>query len=306
MDRVNTPSMNGQDTRPISRQGNTIPDEVRHKIERGLQHFDLYALVALLKHYGYDHSSIRLEGHIGFESQPSIIKSIRFDPTEHRVTIGLYMGLASANGYLPSYFFSMVDNDTLDESHFQDLIGFFDQHLLKAWLNALMPQTLIKVSRSKWLKSMASFTSLAHLQHIFKLVFPELQVRCERLEVDHAVASKPCVLGSSKIGLEMILGDQFRILGYCHRITLIADNEEVSPGRPWHVCAKERLKEFIFPLFSDLDLFIEVHLVVRGSKQWLSLDQEKITLGFERFKGQEDHVKTIGLHYGPIPSHYQR
>ena len=291
-------------TRHVSKRHGAIDDVIKKKISKNLRYFDLYALIDLLHYYGFDHSSIRIEGHIGFESQPSIIKNIRFDPSEHRVTIGLYMGLASANGYLPTYFFNMVDNDTLDESHFQDLIGFFDQYLLKMWLNSLMPQILVKVSRANWIRTMASFTSLAHLQHLFELVFPELQVRCERVEIDHAVASKPCVLGTSKIGLEMILGDQFSILGYSHRITLIADDEYVRSDEPWHVCAKSRLHQYIFPLICNLDLFVEIFLVTRGSKQWLSLDQNKFTLGFERFKGQEDLVKKIALHYGTIPNQY--
>lgn len=302
MEQLNLPSPS-QGQSALSPKSHLMSHEVREKITSNLRYFDLYALIELLQYYGYDHSSIRIEGHMGFESQPGLIKSIRFEPTDHRVTLGLYMGLGSANGYLPSYFFNMVDNDTFDESHFQDLIGFFDQRLLKMWLNALMPQSFIKVSRSHWIRTMASFTSLAHLQHLFELIFPELQVRCERLEIDHAVASKPCVLGTSKIGLEMILGDQFRIIGYAHRITLIADHEEVGPDQPWHICAKDRLQRHVFPLISNLDLFIEVILLIRGSKQWLSLDQGKMTLGFERFKGQEDHLKRIGLHYGPVTIH---
>lgn len=282
--------------------GHTMSDAVRDKISSNLKSFDLYALVELLHYYGFDHSSIRVEGHIGFESQPSLINSIRFDKSAHQVTIGLYMGLASANGYLPSYFFSMLDNDVLDESHFQDLIGFFDQHLLKEWLGSLMPQTYVRLSRSKWLRTMASFTSLGHLHHIFEIVFPELQIRCERLEIDQAVESKPCVLGVSKIGFEMILGDQFNIMGYLHRVTLIADDDDIGVGQPWHLCATDRLHEYIFPLIRNMDLFVEVDLLVRGSKKWLSLEQDRITLGFDRFKGLEDHFKIIVLHYGNIPN----
>ncbi len=277
--------------------------ELKKRIAKNIRSFDLYALVDLLRHLGFDYSSIKVEGHLGLESQPSVLKSIHFDPNNQAVTIGLYMGLASANGYLPSYFFNMVDEGVIDESHFQDLIGFFDQHLLKTWLGSLMPQiAYIRASRFNWIKTMASFTSLSHLQHLFSMVFPELQVRCERYEINHSVASKPCVLGTSKIGLEMILGDYFSILGYCHRITLISDNENNLHNEPWHVCAKARLHQFIYPLIQSLDLFVEIVLVVRDSNRWLSLQEDSITLGFERFKGQEDQFKKITLHYGPIPT----
>jgi len=276
-----------------------LTEALKSKIHCNIKRFDIYALLDLLKLFGINETMVSFDGHFGFESQPSLLKDIHFG-TDGHVYITLYMGLAGAQSVLPSYFFNAVEKGVLDEAHFYDLIGFFNQYLLKSWVHALHPVgSFTKFSPHKLVKSMGNFTSLSNLRHLFQIVLPELQVRCERFDLVQAKESKPCVLGTSKIGLEMILGDQFNIMGYGHRVNLISDGEVLN-GQSWHSVALLRIREFIFPLLSDLDLHIDIWLIIRDSTQWVSLSDQRTTLGFERFKGHDLSAKEIRLHTGPI------
>jgi hypothetical protein len=279
-------------------------EDVKKRLAEKVWDFDVYALVDVLVYYGLDLGVVRLKGHVGFESQPRLIKEISFGG-DGNISIVFYFGLAGANSPLPTYFFDMVDKGIINELHFIELIGFLDEVMLRVWLNALYPEKFrlqigVGVTHSRWLQAMGSLCSLSSLLWIFQLALPELQIRAERNQVKAALSSSPAIVGRSKIGLQMVLGDSYPIMLYCNKITYIADDELFSAGIPWHIEIKKRLESMIFPVLKAFEMFFEVWLVIRESKAWLTLDSGSGFIGYERLKGRENENKTILIHKGII------
>lgn len=279
-------------------------EDVKKRLVDKAWDFDVYALLDILVYHGLDLGAVRLKGHVGFESQPRLIKELSFNE-DGNVTIIFYFGLAGANSPLPTYFFDMVDKGIINELHFIELIGFLDQVMLRVWLNALYPARFrlhigSTVTHIRWLQAMGSLCSLSSLLWIFQLALPELQIRAERKQVKAALSSSPAIVGRSKIGLQMVLGESYPIMLYCNKITYIADEELCSVGIPWHVEIKKRLDFMVFPVLKSFEMFFEVWLVIRESKAWLTLDSGSGFMGYERLKGHENENKTILIHKGVI------
>ena len=285
---------------PIEEHRHTLTPSVKARLRRDAWRFDLYALVALLEYYGVDMQDVVVKGHFGFESQPRFIRSLDFDANDTPV-ITLYFGLAGADSMLPSYFFRMAESGVFNELHFHQLIGFLDRYLLKTWLNALTLQPIANQREQEvWLRSMQNLTNMANLAWLFELVMPELQVRVERIERTMYHQSRPARVGVSKIGHEMILGDRFSIPGYCHRVTLIVDEEYYKPEQPWHEVVPKRYEALITPLLQGLDIFLEIWLVVRSTQSWVTLQERGNYLGYERIKGMENQHKKVLIRSGYI------
>lgn len=281
-----------------------MDEDIKKRLAEKAWDFDVYALVDILVYYGQDLGAVRLKGHVGFESQPRLIKELSFSG-DGNVSIVFYFGLAGANSPLPTYFFDMVDKGIINELHFIELIGFLDEVMLRVWLNALYPERFrlhigSRGTHIRWLQAMGSLCSLSSLLWIFQLALPELQVRAERNQVKAALSSSPAIVGRSKIGLQMVLGDSYPIMLYCNKITYIADEELFSVGIPWHIEIKKRLESMVFPILQSFEMFFEVWLVIRESNAWLTLDSGSGFIGYERLKGRENENKTILIHKGII------
>jgi len=284
----------------VKDERHTLTPTIKARLRREAWRFDIHALVALLGHYGVELKDVVIKGHFGFESQPRYIRSLDFDANDTPV-ITLYFGLLGADSILPTYFFRMAESGIFNELHFHQLVGFLDRYLLKTWLKGLTMQPIAnRLQQEIWLRSMQNLASLANLAWLFELVLPEFQVRIERIERTMSHQARPARVGVSKIGHEMILGDRFSIPGYCHRVTLIADEEFYKPGQPWHEVVPKRCDAYINPLLQGLDIYIEIWLVVRSTQSWVTLTERGNYLGYERLKGMENQYKKVLIHSGYI------
>lgn len=280
--------------------GSILSPDIRAKLRRMIEHFDLVELLDVLEYYGIVFDQITFRSHPGSESQPRLVKDIDFNP-DGTVSITLYLGLSSANSPLPTYFMEMVDRGLIQENHFRDLIGFIDAVILKDWARSLRPEKYyICYDQNLWLKASGNLSSLATIQHLSSFVVPELKVRVSRYEQQLGQVVQPAVLGHSKIGIEMILGNRFYTIHHCLRIEFISDNERSSSGRFWNSVIIERLKQLFFPIYEGFDLFFEFWLVICLSEQWLTIGSDAATLGYERFKGRESKHKKVLLYSGTI------
>ena len=112
--------------------------------------------------------------------------------------------------------------------------------------------------------------------------------------------TRPAKLGISKIGIELTLGNEFRVLTYGYEVTLIADHEHYKPNQPWHVEIQRRFKEQICPVLGDMDIYIELWIILRSANNWFRIDQDGNYLGYERLRGGEDQNKRIHIFSGYI------
>lgn len=262
--------------------------------------FDIYGLIDLLFHLGYSFSDIDLIGHQGLESQPGLIRHLHFDAND-RVTITLYFGIAGANGVIPTYLMKMADTGIINDRHFHELLSFFDRYLLKTWLQGMLAEmTHPKVENIRWIRSIQNFNSKSSMIWLFTQVFPDLQVRLCRKIKSLGKATRPAKIGSSKIGIEMILGNEFKVVSYGFEVTLIADTEEYKRRIPWHSEAQRRFQENIIPVLKGLDIFIDLWIIIRSTKNWFKIDEEGSHLGYERLRGGEDQSKRISIFTGYI------
>lgn len=296
---------------------------LKSRIARNAHFFDLKALIDLLVHIGISPENIIFRGYMGNESQPCLIKSIRYQGGkevcpwpgkphyvgmnayqgwEQEVILTLYFGLAGASSPLPSYFFQMAQQDLIDEEHFAQLLQFLDQVLIRAWVMALYPECFrtkigVRDDRGLWLRKIHRLGTVASLHWLFHVMVPELQIRSGRTEFVEKNAVSQAQLGKSALGYQMILGHYFSLMAFVHKFTYISDSEFYNHQTPWHLVLQERLFSTIFPLISPLNLNIEVWLVIRESSNWLKLENSAY-LGYERMRGEENKFKTILIYSG--------
>lgn len=281
-------------------QGRLTPS-IKSRLENEVGRFELFALVSLLQYYGYDAKDIRLVGYSGLESQPRFIRSLEF--VDNYVVLTLYFGISGANGVLPSYMMKMVDSEVIDDRHFKELVEFFDQFILGSWLNGMMPEKHIqKLGKYRWLRSAQNFRSLSSLNWLFSAVFPEQQVRISRIQVNLSLSNRPAVIGKSKVGLEMILGDKTPVLAYSYKVLLISDFENDSRGMLWHGIIRKRISEYIQPVLKGLDIHFEIWMAIRSSRSWVKLLDEGNYIGYDRLKGREHDFKRIMIYSGFVDS----
>lgn len=277
-----------------------LSSEVIRLLRKKLHQFDLVELLDVLEFYGVSFDKIIFGSYSGAESQPRLVKDIEFY-VDGTVAITLYLGLSSASSPLPSYFMEMVDRGLIQENHFRDIIGFIDALLLKDWARSLRPQKYYtEFDQKLWVKSSGNLSSLATIQHLSSFVVPELRVRVSRFEQQTSQAVHPAVLGSSKIGIEMILGDRFYTIQHCLKIEFISESERNASGGFWNHIIIDRLRRLFFPLYEGFDLFFEFWLIICLSEQWLTIGSDTSTLGYERFKGRESNLKQVLLYSGTI------
>ena len=277
-----------------------IPDEIRARLRKEASQFDIYGLVEVLVHLGFSLQDIELTGHQGLESQPGLIRQLEFKPSG-RVEITLYFGVAGANGAIPTYLMKMADTGVINDRHFHELIAFFDRYLLKTWLHGMLPELhLQSLGQSRWLRSINNFRSVSNIIWLFSQVFPDLQVRAKRKAMNLGRLTRPAKIGISKIGIEMILGHEFRVLTYGYEVVLIADHEDYKPNRPWHIEIQERFADQICPVLQNMDIYVEIMLIIRSAKTWFRIDKDGNYLGYERLRGGEDPNKRIHIFSGFI------
>jgi hypothetical protein len=275
-----------------------VSDGLKARIKGKIRCFEIMALVSLLHHLGYSIENMIFDGYHGMESQPSLIRDIHFE-ADGNVRIVLYLGLAGPNTTLPMYFFAMVEKGLVDARHFNDLISFFDNILLKKWIYSLSPESyLFSTSREAWLRVMGRFTSPASIHWLFQAVAPELQVRISRGDQVMGQFAQPAVLGQSKIGLEMIFGHSFNMIVNVISVRYIAETERMTSGDEWSATLINRIRNYILPIISGNEESLEVWLSIQEPGQWLSLNAEGLQLGYETLKGNDYQRKDVLIFSG--------
>jgi len=259
------------------------------RIAARAREFDLGPLLRLLEAEGYS------PGHILFESNPEPISAAAFVEavTFHRspvrrVVVTLNLGLLGANSLLPSYFLEVAEQCPQPEIFF-DFIRFFDHRLLEGFARALYPEhdsTLVgDWERTKgFYFRMLGLGSVATLQWVFQLYFPELRTWVSRISFRHITRGHELRTGTSPLDGTAVLGDSYTSESVGFQVELHAEEEADARGQAWPEVVERRLHEILLPLLAPARLRLEVGLTVTAHAVWARLAQRGY-LGYERLHG---------------------
>lgn len=247
--------------------------------------FDPISLLKLLDHLGYEMNDILFCSSFSSCSQSRLLESIEFRRSPKKVVITLNLGLLGGQSVLPNYLFKQVHNNTIDAQRFSEFFGYFDDRLLRRFLLAIYPEfdaTVLQDWESR--KRAALYTlrldSIVSLHWLMQLVFPELQVRVEKVTLQRVIELGAPILGKARLGYEAVFGKTKKLPVPGQRITLITDDDNFTTGRPWPVEIELRLQKLVFPILQSVDLQVEIWLMIRTQGSYLGLTQNSY-LGYE-------------------------
>ena len=278
-------------------------------IARNIWRFDPISLLILLAHLGYRMEQIFFCSHFSACSQSRLIESIAFhDMPRKKVVITLNLGLLSGQSLLPSYLFKQVHDNIIDERRFSEFFGYFDDRLLRRFLLAIYPEcdeTLVPNWETR--KSIALQTlkldSVVSLHWLTQLVFPELQVRVEKVTLERDIDLGAPILGKSLLGYQTVLGKIKKLPMPGKRITLITDEADFNNGQPWPREIDSRLQKLMIPALQNVELDVEIWLIIRTQSSWLSLKQNSY-LGYESIQSDTPQFQKIRIFSGLLsPCH---
>lgn len=280
-------------------------DSVEEKICRNIRRFDVYALLSLLYHLGYQPDEIFFKSHFPPVSAVSLLEKIEFVPAPvRRVVITINLGLFGAMSPLPSYFFKLLDS--LEESSFFTFLGFFDNELIQNYLLSTCPE-LDRELYPDWDKSklaqlrLLEFNSANFLHHIFHLVFPELGIRVEKRRHSRRLRAGSIRLGETILGDTPVLGGHTRVPLMGFDITLYCDEEYGASGTSWADQTVRRLHDILFPVLCQADVDLHIILVIRSQKGSLQLQQGSY-LGIDRIHSEKEQNRVVVLFRGQVPA----
>ena len=272
-------------------------------IVRNIGRFDPISLLILLAHLGYRMEQIFFCSHFSACSQSRLIESIEFHRSPRKkVVITLNLGLLSGQSLLPSYLFKQVHDNTIEERRFSEFFGYFDDRLLRRFLLAIYPEcdeTLVPNWETR--KSIALQTlkldSVVSLHWLTQLVFPELQVRVEKITLERDIDLGAPILGKSLLGYQTVLGKIKKLPVPGKRITLITDEADFQEGQPWPREIDSRLQKLMIPALQNVELDVEIWLIIRTQSGWLSLKQNSY-LGYESVHSDTPQFQKIRIFSG--------
>lgn len=281
-----------------------MPD-LENNISRMLHQFDPLSLILLLEHLGYDHEQILFRSHPSICSQDALFQEIEFrrHPTPHAV-VSINLGLLSAQTPLPSYFLKKLEQDALDAVGFIKFLQFFDHPLLLNFFHSIYPEIHPRIfprrkdSRRQMLLILNQ-RSPATLHWMFRLIFPELDVRVEKAIMQRSVHVTPFIVGEGVLGHDAVLGRSRSVPMHGRRVTLLSDTEFTPWGAPWPKEILQRLESEVFPILRAVGLDLEIFLVLRTRRSWAKL-QAGSYLGYDVFKGGREQPRRILIFAGHL------
>ena len=271
--------------------------EHRAKLCAQAPRFDLGPLLKQLERAGVAREDVTFESNPDPTSHGSLVESVAlFEAPSLRAVVRLNLGLTGPNGLVPSYFYEIAaqsrDPDLLDE-----LLHFFDHPVLDAFVDAVYPETPTGAMRAHDKLRDASFSmlgvgSIATLEWMFALLFPELGVQARRVNVPMPTDAFALHAGTAVLDGAGVLGtvDEPRSAGF--GVELFADEEDNDASRKWIDVVEERFEQVALPILRPYALTLRVALTILDHGSWARLDVEGAPaaaqpgyLGYDRIRG---------------------
>jgi hypothetical protein len=272
-------------------------------IVRNIWRFDPVSLLILLTHLGYRMEQVFFCSHFSACSQSRLIESIEFHHSPmKKVVITLNLGLLGGQSLLPNYMFKQVHDNTIDDERFAEFFGYFDDRLLRRFLLAIYPECDEDLfpnweTRKNISLQTLKLDSVVTLHWLTQLVFPELQVRVEKITLERNIDLGAPILGKSLLGYQTVLGKIKKLPVPGKRITLITDESHYNNDQPWPHEIELRLQNLMFPVLQNVELDMEIWLIIRTQSSWLSLKQNSY-LGYESVHSDTPQFKQIRIFSG--------
>lgn len=274
------------------------------RIVQNIWRFDPISLLKLLAHLGYDIDEILFCSTFGACSQSRLLESIEFRHSPRKVVITLNLGLLGGQSVLPNYLFKQVHNNTIDAQRFAEFFGYFDDRLLRRFLLAIYPEfdeTIFQnwESRKKSAVHTLRLDSIATLHWLTQLVFPELQVRVEKVTLQRHIDLGSPILGKSRLGYQTVFGKIKKLPVPGKQITLITDEDSFTKEQTWPHEIERRLQKLVFPVLQGVDLHLEIWLMIRTQGSYLGLKQNSY-LGYENLLSDNLQFRRIRIFSGRL------
>lgn len=277
-----------------------LEQHITHNIWR----FDPFSLLLLLNHLGYEMDDISFSSHFTYSSQSRLVESIEFFSSTKKVTITLNMGLLGGQSVLPHYLFKQVDNHTIDEQHFEEFFGYFNDRLIRQFLFSIYSELDQSLNQSWEARKKAAIFTLkieiiSTLHWLFQLVFPELQVRVKKASLSRNVILSSPILGKTPLGYQAVFGKIKKLTVPGNLITLITDEQSFADMQPWPDEIRQRLQQLVFPVLENVGIDLEVWLIIRSQETALSLKKNSY-LGYENLLSNQLQSQRIRIFSGYI------
>jgi len=278
-------------------------EDVQAKIAENIKHFDLCALIKLLKSLGYQRGNIVFEGNSTQISHSNLCHEIQFEEEPFRVRIVVNLGLLSSSSSLPSFFQQLMDKEDINPEKFTSFINFFNHHLIDSFLQMTLPEIHEKLF-SNWKQtqlhylSLLGYESVGTIWFLMKMCFPDLVVDVKKNPQEMKLHTSSLVLGRDSLGYNTYLGNRFKQTLSSFKVTFTTDDELSEMGIPWPVEINRRLIELLFPILKKTDLHLSIVLKIKDKCDYLVLGPRSY-IGFDRIWKSSQPFQLL-LFYGLI------
>ena len=190
----------------------------------------------------------------------------------------------------------------IDEQRFAEFFGYFDDRLLRRFLLAIYPECDESIfpnweARKQIALQTLKLDSVVTLHWLTQLVFPELQVRVEKITLERNIDLGAPILGKSLLGYQTVFGKIKKLPMPGKRITVISDEANYKNDKPWPHETELRLEKLMLPILQNVQLDLEVWLLIRTQSTWLSLKQNSY-LGYENILSDTPQFQSIRIFSG--------
>lgn len=245
---------------------------LEQRIKEKIHLFDIAALLQLLSRFGYKATDIYFVSNSSLSSAPSLCEEIIFSDVKYpRITLVINLGLMVGNSPMPTFFRKKMDEGTIDPLLFARFLSFFDHHIIMTLLSMSIP-TDNGWFFSDWNETLNQYlnllglNSVSTLQLLFQLCFPELRANVHKFARVLRTQSSFTTLGVTLLGKDSFLSKNQKITISSFKILLYAEELETDLSIPWAKEVKKRLRDLLFPILKRINIYLQVILIVRNSK----------------------------------------
>lgn len=282
----------------------------RERIEAALRHrvqeFSLPALLDLLELLGYRRAEIEYRGHLSRLRHDHLIEDLSLSTLPvRRAIITVNLGLLGARSPLPSYFLQALEEH--ENNGLVEFLGYFDHHLLRRRIDSLYPER-DRSALADWegckemLLKLLGRSAPTTLHWLFQRAFPELGVVVRRGVQMHLLPSSGVQMGVSTLGSGCAFGSATNLPIGSLEVTLSTEESHSPAGEPWATEAARRLREVIWPVLGELDVYLSVFLVFLDHHGWASLERDHY-LGYDPIRDERrgrGRVQQVTLFSGGV------
>ena len=195
---------------------------------------------------------------------------------------------------------------TMDVGQFFQFINFFDHPLIENFIQSAIPERNTKLFPD-WERTKRNFIKMLDLKSVstvhwfLSLYFPELSLRVDKIANKRKITTRPFILGRAILGDTSTFGSGTTISTQGLKVTFFIEDESIHQNIPWPKEIKNRLKEWVFPVFSTVGMDIQVILIIKYQSSWAKLQSDSY-LGYDKIRGGKNPLRVIRIYNGYLSS----